>query len=110
MKSELICAQEASGSGRWRTSDPREEARAKLQREAFRLTHSLAGHPQFALEELMKVSQEASRRQYDLYFDAGDVSISDKWGHIPLPRCPVSEILDRIENAGAWIIIKHVER
>src|SRR5262249_13429223 len=75
----------------------------------FRLAHSLAGHPKFALAELVRVAQDASRRRYDLYFDAGDVSISDNWGNIPEPGGPVSETLDRIENAGAWIIVKHVE-
>ena len=109
MKNEITCPQHATSSGHWRTIDPLEEARAKLYCEVFRVAHSLAGHPQFAFEELIRVAQETSKRRYDLYFDAGDVSISDKWGRIPLPECPVTEILDRIENAGAWIIMKHVE-
>jgi Cupin-like domain len=100
---------QANGARRWRTLDPIEEVRPKVYREAFRLSHSLVGHPLFAVEKLMRVAQDASRRQYDVYFDAGDVSISDKWGYIPRPGCPVTEIIDRIENAGAWIIIKHVE-
>ncbi len=109
MTTEMTHTQQSSGCGRWQTIDPLEEARVKLHCEVFRLAHSLAGHPRFALEKLIQVAQDASRRRYDLYFDAGDVRISDKWGQIAEPGCPVSEILDRIENAGAWIIIKHVE-
>jgi hypothetical protein len=57
----------------------------------------------------MQAAKDASTRPSDLYFDAGDVSITDKWGHIPVPDRPVTEIMDRIEHAGAWIIMKHVE-
>ncbi len=109
MNTETTYPPNANGPGHWRTLDPLEEVRPKLHREAFRMAHSLAGHLRFNLEELKRVAQNASRRRYDLYFDAGDVGISDEWGYIPSPACPVTEVLDRIENAGAWIIIKHVE-
>jgi len=108
MKSKMTCPQHANGAGCWRTLDPLEEAHSKLHREVFRLAHSLAGHPLFNFEALIRVARDASKRRYDLYFDAGDVSISDQWG--PLPERPVAEILNQIENAGAWIIMKHVEQ
>jgi hypothetical protein len=59
---------------------------------------------------LLEVARQAAKRPGDLYLDAGDVNFTDKWGHIPIPDRPVEEILRRIETAGAWIIIKHVEQ
>jgi hypothetical protein len=96
--------------GGWRTVPALDEARALLNREAFRVAHSLAGNPLFRLDALIEVAKQASTRPGDLYLDAGDVTVTDKWGHIPIPDRPVEEIIRRIESAGAWIIIKHVEQ
>ena len=55
------------------------------------------------------MAQDAAKRKRDLYLDAGNVAVTDKWGNIPVPEMPVSEVIKRIETAGAWIIMKHVE-
>src|SRR5665213_1388340 len=94
----------------WRTLAPLEEARRCINRQAFRVAHALAGNPLFKLDALIEVAKQAATRPGDLYLDAGDVRVSDKWGHIPIPDRPVEEIIRRIEGAGAWIIIKHVEQ
>ena len=96
--------------GNWRTVRPLAELGGYLNREAFRVTHELAGNPLFDVDVLVEVARQAAKRPGDLYLDAGDVSVSDKWGHIPIPDRPVEEIIRRIETAGAWIIIKHVEQ
>jgi hypothetical protein len=99
-----------ASSGQWRALVPVEEARRCVNRAAFAVAHSLTGNPLFALDALIGVAKEAAKRPGDLYLDAGDVSVMDKWGHIPIPDRPVEEIIHRIESAGAWIIIKHVEQ
>ena len=96
--------------GMWATVDPLADCRAALHRKAFRLTHALAGHPLFAVDALIGVAQEAARRKGDIYMDAGDVAVTDKWGNIPEPQVPAAEILRRVETAGAWIVLKHVEQ
>lgn len=93
----------------WKTVEPIEQCRVALHHKPFRVTHPLAGHPLFTVEALIEVAKEARKLPGDLYADAGDVKITDKWGHIPMPDRPVEEVLNRIENAGAWIIMKHVE-
>jgi hypothetical protein len=98
------------GPGSWRTLAPVDALRGYLNREAFRVAHSLAGNRLFEVETLVEVARQAAKRPGDLYLDAGDVNVSDKWGHIPIPERPVEEIIRRIETAGAWIIIKHVEQ
>jgi hypothetical protein len=103
-------ARSSSSGAEWRTVAPLDEIRGCVNREAFRVAHCLAGNPLFQLDALIEVAKQASTRPGDLYLDAGDVSVTDKWGHIPIPDRPVDEIIRRIETAGAWIIIKHVEQ
>ena len=95
--------------GNWLTADPLEDCRAALNRKPFRMTHTLSNHPLFAMDALLRVARAAVRRKSDVYFDAGDVGIEDKWGKIPVPDRPVEEIIRRVEHAGAWIVMKHVE-
>ena len=105
MSTETLAASEQN----WATTLPVHQCRSMLHRKTFALSHKLAGHPLFALEALIDVAKAASKRPNDLYYDAGDVKVTDKWGRIPVPDRPVDQIIDRIENAGAWIIMKHVD-
>ena len=93
----------------WATNEPVEVCRRALHSKAFRATHPLAGHPLFTIDALMRLAREVGERKGDLYFDAGDVTIEDKWGKIPVPDRPVTDVIRRIESAGAWIVMKHVE-
>jgi len=94
---------------KWQTIEPLPQCRELLHHRPFLVSHPLVGHPLFTVDALVKVAQAAAKRPGDLYADAGDVKVTDKWGHIPLPDRPVDEVMNRIENAGAWIIMKHVE-
>jgi hypothetical protein len=73
------------------------------------VAHALARNPLFAVDTLIAAAQEAAKRKNDVYFDAGAVSIADKFGQIPAPELPVDELIRRIRTAGAWIVLKHVE-
>ena len=94
----------------WRTVPDLEQARQQINRSPFLIRHGLPGNPLFGLDALIEVAREAAKRPGDLYLDAGTVNVDDKWGHIPVPELPVDEIIRRIETAGAWIIMKHIER
>lgn len=94
---------------KWNTVDPLAECRRELHKKAFAVHHPLAGHPLFSIEALTKVAEEASRREGDAYVDVGDLNLADKWGSTPKPDMTIPEIIDRIESAGAWLILKHVE-
>jgi hypothetical protein len=83
--------------------------RALIDKKSFVFTHTLAGHPLFTVEKLLEVAKAASRRAGDLYFDAGDIKVDQKWGSIPLSEMTYVQALKRIETAGAWMIMKHVE-
>ena len=95
---------------KWTTIDPIEACRAELHKKAFAVHHPLAGHPLFSIEALTKVAEQAARRKGDIYVDVGDLSLSDKWGTTPKPDMTIPETIDRIETAGAWLVLKHVEQ
>lgn len=94
----------------WRSLEPPDTVRDSLHRRPFRFTHDLQGSPLFSLEALVELSREIMHRPGDAYFDAGDVAIDDRWGSIPAPQIPLPEVISRVETAGAWIIMKHVEK
>ncbi|WP_321905350.1 cupin-like domain-containing protein [Paraburkholderia tropica] len=94
----------------WHTVDPLAACREQLHKAAFAARHPLAGHPLFSIEALTKVAEAACKRKDDVYVDAGDLTLADKWGSTPKPDMTIPEIIDRIETAGAWLVMKHVEK
>jgi hypothetical protein len=94
----------------WRSLETVEASREALHRRPFLVRHPLADHPLFRPEQLVSLAQEAARRPGDLYLDAGNVGLDDKWGEIPVPDMPVADVIRRIATAEAWIIMKHVEK
>lgn len=97
-------------SNGWRSLVSRDVVGESIHRRPFRIAHDLHQNPLFSLESLLTLSRELMHRPEDVYFDAGDVTIGDRWGEIPVPQMPLPEVVRRIETAGAWIILKHVEK
>ena len=93
----------------WETMEPIEACRRALHHTSFRLRHRLDQDPLFSVAALIEVSRHAARRHKDIYVDAGEVVVTDKWGKIPVPDLPVDALIQRIEHAGAWVVLKHVE-
>ncbi len=96
-------------AAKWTTVDPIEECRQALHKKPFLVHHPLAEHPLFTVDALIPVAREAAKRRGDLYVDVGDLKLTDKWGTTPAPTMPIPELIERIETAGAWLILKHVE-
>jgi hypothetical protein len=87
------------------------EFRTKFNRQNFILTHHLASHPAFALPRLIELARDtANKRPTDVYFDVGDVGIGQRWDTASPGALPVDETIDRIETAGAWIVLWRAER
>lgn len=93
----------------WDVASSATDPAGDLHQKPFQITHELASSPLFTIEALMEAARAAAKRPGDLYYDAGKVEVTDKWGKIPVPDMPVDEVLRRIKTAGAWVIIKHVE-
>ncbi len=100
----------AAEAANWRLESTAEDAREKLHRAPFTVAHDLHRSDLFDVRRLIEVARVAAHRPGDVYYDAGEVALGDKWGKIPVPDMPVDEVLRRIEHSGAWVILKHVEK
>ena len=84
----------------------------------YEVTHTLAGHPLFQLDKLVELSQRVAARKNphmsggDAYFNVGAIEAGAKpsYDRTAEETAAVGEIVKKIENAEAWIILKHIER
>lgn len=83
---------------------------ARFDREPFPFRHRLAEHPLFALPRLFELVQSLARSPDEVYFDAGEIGVGQRWDEIPLPQMSIEDAFRRIESSGAWIIVRHAER
>lgn len=87
----------------------RDMFREKFNRQHFVFTHHLSAHPLFQLPKLIELARStAATRADDLYYDAGVQDIRQRWG-TATAQFPVDETIGRIENAGAWIVLKRAD-
>lgn len=98
------------GSHGWHCPEGVQSARALLHIAPFVVRHPWADEPAFKLEALGAVMERASKRPSDYYYDAGDIKVTDSWGSRESPGLSPKQILDNIETAGVWCIMKHVEQ
>jgi hypothetical protein len=82
--------------------------RERFNRASFAFSHRLADHPLFQLPALIELAK--SMPTGDLYYDAGDIRIDQRWDRTPPCQMSFEELIDRIENSGAWIIIRRARR
>jgi hypothetical protein len=83
--------------------------RSSFNRQHFVLHHELAGQPLFELPRLIELARDtAAQRPSDLYYDAGVTDLNERWGSSPA-QFPVDETIRRIDEAGAFIILKRAE-
>jgi hypothetical protein len=75
---------------------------------AFQFSHRLTGNPLFELPRLVELAR--SLPDADIYYDAGDIRVDQRWDQTPRTRLSVDQLIDRIENAGAWILIRRAEK
>jgi hypothetical protein len=81
----------------------------RFNQRHFLLQHTLSGHPLFQLPRLIELARDtAKQRPWDLYYDAGVTDIGERWGTSPCAYA-VDETIERIESAGAFIILKRAE-
>src|SRR5438105_857035 len=78
--------------------------REKFNRATFAFSHHLADHPLFELPRLLELSQKLP--EADVYYDAGKIQVGQRWDKTPRTDLSVDQLIDRIENAGAWILLK----
>jgi hypothetical protein len=95
-------------SSRVLTADP-SVFRESFDRKPFCLTHSLADHPLFELQRLSELAQFLRRDPHNVTYDAGEIRVEQRWNQRPRNPYTLREALERIDCAGAWVILKHSE-
>jgi hypothetical protein len=72
-------------------------------------THRLSNSPLFRTDQLLALVRRRARDPNDVYYDAGDIRVDQRWDQTPPCDLPVDELLRGIETAGAWIVLRHVQ-
>lgn len=80
-----------------------------FDRAPFYLAHRLSDHPLFELPSLLKLAQMIKRNSNNVVYDAGEVHVEDRWNQRPPKQHTLEEVMERIDCAGAWVILKHAE-
>ena len=97
------------------TPAPRIQSTPDFRREfdlrPFEFDHSLASHPLFEYSRLLRLAQNTREgRPRDLYYDAGEIRVDQRWDETGPKTISVEQAMENIESTGAWIILKRVER
>ena len=82
--------------------------RERYNRYSFEFAHRLAGHPLFELPRLIELAK--SMPPGEIYGDAGNVRVDQRWDQVPPSEMTIEEMLHRIEHSGAWILIRCARR
>jgi cupin-like protein len=87
------------------------EFREQFNRRSFEFGHHLAGHRLFGIPRLIELSKRLSNKPGgNLYYDAGEVRVNQRWDESPTTDLSVDETIRRIEEAGAWVVLKRSEQ
>jgi hypothetical protein len=78
--------------------------RERFNRADFGLAHNLSSNPLFSLPALLDLAK--SMPPAFLTIHTGDIRIDQRFDEIPPNQMSTEELIDRIENAGAWIVIQ----
>jgi hypothetical protein len=85
--------------------------RGEFDLRPFEFEHSLSSHPLFELSRLLQLAQSTrATRPGDLYYDAGEIRVDQRWDETGPKTIPMEQAMENIESTGAWIILKRVER
>ena len=94
----------------WIIADPA-EFRTQFNRRSFEVSHHLASNPLFQLPSLMELAKRTLKtRSQDLYYDAGNIRVDQRWDAVPERTFSAVEAMQRIENCGAWFIFRSAQR
>jgi hypothetical protein len=83
--------------------------RENFDEKPFEFSHCFtADHPLFQLSRLRQLLENPVTLP-GVYFDAGDIGIGQRWDSVPERKQTLEETFDRVDNAGAWILMKRVQ-
>jgi hypothetical protein len=81
--------------------------RQNLHKRPFPIRHGLADHRLFTLPRLVELAQKMPRDKIE--FSSGDLEVGQSAETTPKLDMTAPEVINRIENHNAWMVIKRVE-
>jgi hypothetical protein len=93
----------------WIEADPG-QFREQFNRKSFEVRHHLATHPLFQLPKLLELAERTLKlRPKEIYYDAGDIKVDQRWDAVPKKPFSAIEAMERIETCGAWFIFRSAQ-
>ncbi|MDB5039627.1 MAG: transcriptional regulator [Candidatus Eremiobacteraeota bacterium] len=81
-----------------------------FDRRDFGFAHRLAESPLFGRDALIDLTREMAKDPADLYYDAGDVRVEQRWNEVAKTKLTVNELLENIETESGWILLRRAEK
>jgi hypothetical protein len=76
----------------------------------FEFQHTFTpDHPLFSRDRLRRLLTGPETKN-GVYYDAGEIRVDQRWDAVPERTKPVEEVFDALDNAGAWIILRRVNK
>ncbi len=85
------------------------EFREKFNHRSFAFTHHLSQHKLFEIPRLVELAKKLEHTG-SVYYDAGEIRVDQRWDESPAGSWTVDEAIRRIQDAGAWIILRSAEQ
>ncbi|MEQ1529521.1 MAG: cupin-like domain-containing protein [Methylococcales bacterium] len=82
-------------------------AKENFLQAPFSLEHGLCQHPLFSLERLIDLAKTMPRDRIE--YNCGQLQPGQSTADIPSIDMPPAEVIKRIQEANAWMVIKNVE-
>ncbi|RTL74125.1 MAG: transcriptional regulator, partial [Bradyrhizobiaceae bacterium] len=74
----------------------------------FAIRHMLAGHPLLTLPRIAKLASDLPRDLIE--YNSGAANISQDPDKVQSVNLDPVEVVNRIETAGAWMVLKRIEK
>jgi hypothetical protein len=83
--------------------------REQFNRYSFEFAHHLSGHRLFQIPRLIELAKRLASTG-SVYYDAGEIQVGQRWDQSPPGSHSIDETIRRIQDAGAWIILRRAEQ
>ena len=80
-----------------------------FNREPFRLRHNLCTEALLELDSITSLVRDLETQPGELYADIDVTSVEQRWDDSRRPQISPAELVERITDSNAWIIIRHAE-
>jgi len=106
MSAQNVIAGATSKMSIFEFSNPR--FREDFDERSFEFKHSVtADHPLFSRERMRRLLVNPATKN-NVYYNAGDIRVDQRWDAVPERTKSVEEVFDSLDNSGAWIALLRV--